>query len=517
MLRKLDKQRLKLAAIGVLFFYFIANAYDCLNYYPIWDNVNHVFSYDELNEASLGRYGSLVHHLIVGDAFNPWFISVVSVICLIFTTYLVTEMLEFKKPWSIILTGGFFSANLSVTAVKVLHVFFEDARMLSLLFGMVGIWFIYKQFRYSLLFSSLCFFASISLYQAFSSAILVMLLLLMFKELYRNGVSVISRNTVMRALAYVGAIVAGVIIYFLVFQLIQLCGIEAYTGRGNTIDSAFSGDFYTLLDQTYDNISELIRLFFVPYSKHRGGFYMINLMQIGGCILLTASIVVAILQTRKMNKKLIFISMLIVLIALIMTVSLSVNIFSWVKMLVFRLIYAIFFIYPLMIGITIEWRQPSSQKEKTIITRMIVVGAGCVLFWNIKISNSVYIVKQFSYERAQIAVSKVMDDIEDIYDYDQRTPVVLIGELALNDSYEDIVSEYEEYFYGLSNTSIGYQSLFMSMADLLGPQLTYETDPDVVAAYNGKEEVQKMPQYPQKGYLQEIDGRIVVKLGESYR
>ena len=53
--------------------------------------------------------------------------------------------------------------------------------------------------------------------------------------------------------------------------------------------------------------------------------------------------------------------------------------------------------------------------------------------------------------------------------------------------------------------SITYNQTFDSFAYLLGSEVNYITDTDIVKAYEDMEEVQNMPAYP-------YDGRMVIKL-----
>lgn len=510
MITKIDRVRLKYSAIGVILFYLAAHAYACFNLFPIWDTVNHVFDYKGVAEAQLGRYLRIFVQIIRGNTTAPWLISMVSIICLVMVTYLLTEMLSFEKASSIVISGGVLSANLSVTAIKVLHIYIEDGLMLSLLMAVLGVYLIWKKSKLFILTSSLCFFISFGLYQAFSSTMAVVVFILGLKYIYIGGK--VTRDKIKRLADYIIPIVLGVVFYFAVFEIIKAT-IGVYSDRPNTMDSAFGSDVYTLIDQIYDNITELVRLFFIPYNSHTGGFTWFNMLQFGGCILLIFGIKNIICNQKRVqiDGKALYYCLVILIVGLIPTAALTVNVFSWIKYLAFRLVYAIFLIYLCFIGIIDEWNAADNAKTNWD-KRCMIAAFALILFWNIRLSNDVYISQQYSYERAKVAVAKIMDDIED--NYDMNTPVVLIGNLALNDGYEDYTSEYENLFVGFSNTSIGYQSITTTMVDLLGPALNFENDDSIKDEYMKNEDVISMPIYPQKGYHRVIDGRIVVKLAD---
>lgn len=505
-----DRNRAKYSFFGVLISYILAHAYSCFNYTPIWDTVNHTFNDSGIPSARLGRYFRVFIPIIRGRVTAPWLISIISMLFIFVATYLIAEMLEFKKPVSVFLTGVTLSADLCVTAIKVLHVYIEDAFMLSFVLAILGVYLIWRKDKGFWLIAPICFFVSFGLYQGLSTTIVVMVLILVFKYVYMDGR--IDASAAKRLMEYVICVLFGIILYVVGCLVLKLFGFTFISGSDNTLDYAFGIDLIGLVDQTYDNLTELIRLFFIPYNSHEGGFSMINFLQIGGCVLAIISIMVIIQKSKDKKNKISWFMTLILLSGLIAVSALTVNILSQIKFLAFRLVYAIFLIYLLFIGIITEWDNPVNNTAKWSFKAMICAFA-LIFFWNVRMSNDVYIVQQYSYERASIAVAKMLDDLED--NYDIRTPVVLVGNLALNGSYKDYISDYEPYFVGLSNTSIGYQSITKSLVFLLGPELCFEDDESIKGEYEMKPEVINMPSYPNKGYCNLVDGRIVIKLSDS--
>ena len=505
----IDANRAKNSAIGVLFFYFVAHAYSALNLFPGWDSVNHIFYYGEIEEAQIGRYLRFIVPVFRGNVMTPWMISLISVGLLLATTYLVTEMLEFERPICIVLSGGILSTNFCITSIKALYIWIEDALMLSLFLAVLGIYLVWKKISYCYILSSLSFFVSFGLYQAFSSTIAVIILIIILKNVYQNPI--VTKEKIRRLFDYIIPGAIGVVLYFIGLKALSLSELGAATGRGNTMDAALGHGVYDYIDQLYDNLTELIRLFFIPYNSHTGGWTYPNMLQIGGILLLVVGIISYIIQIRCFSRKDRFVAtcLIVVLIASIASASIIINVCSWIKYLSYRLVYAIFLIYLVFIGIISEWQ--FKRKEKTSFGIMIVAFS-FVLFWNIRMSNDVYIYQQIAYERAVIAVSKMMDDIEDDYDGDNQ--IVLVGNMALNDKYADYSKDYIEYFIELTNTSLGYQQLVSSMAGTLGPGQSFISDDSLDGKYSQMQEVMEMPIYPQKGYHKLIDGNIIVKLSE---
>lgn len=134
-----------------------------------------------------------------------------------------------------------------------------------------------------------------------------------------------------------------------------------------------------------------------------------------------------------------------------------------------------------------------------------------VLITNIQTSNLVYTEKQIQYNSTLSIMTIVLHDIETQEGYIAgKTPVVFVG--TPGDVLTELpAKEYIKSIIGVSaNSAItyDYDAYFKNI-------LQRDIQTQDIETVDDKTVIEDMPVYPAKGYVDIIDGKVIVKFGEQ--
>ena len=508
------KRKLQASFLGTLIFSLAANAFAYLNFYPQHDALNHSFRFADAWEVSLGRFLLPVYGSIRGDITIPWVIGILSIIFIASSVFLVVEILSINNLSTVFFTAGIFSANVCITEMCGIFIYVLDAYTLSLFMACLGVFFLSKYTSwYSMLLAIFCFIVSLGLYQAYITVVIALLIALVCKDALRE--QKIHGKMLHKWLKYFMAMLLSMIGYMICYKMaLFFWNIESASSY-NSLNALSSLQIQDIISSAIKLYSNLFSLFF------ENGLEVGVLSSI--CNIILCIVVFVLLAGYIRKNKISVYNKLILLCGIFIFPGCAVimSILMNRSNIHFLTSYAMLLLYPVLYSVITNRKilnccRVSSKKIKCFIG----VTAGIIIFQNILYSNGAYICQKLLYDRALVHASQIIYEMEREPDYiANETPVIVIGTFAYNSKVSQIDSQQATSKYkalnAFYNTSITYAQTFGSFVRLLGGQINLELDKSITEDYAQLQEVQNMPVYPDEGYMQMVDDKMIIKVSEN--
>lgn len=477
------------------------------------------FSHDSLSEfyaldggnsikIAAGRFLVPVYRMFVrGNLTLPWLIGVTSLYWIALAVFLTIKMCRIESKPLITLSAGIFVTNITVIATTATYIHDLDSNMLALFLSVAGA-FLWRKYKYGFIFAIPCIAMSLGLYQSYVSVAIVLVLICLVTDLLNKASF---KKVLSDGIKGVAAFVASGAIYFVSYKLaFRISGIEERTARYNSVGQIFSKGLTDLISSVFST----------TFSRVYALFYQKNIMPSG---LLTALICVmfavtaAVVLIRVLNKKIGAVEKIfaIILIGLIPVGMCATSILSGI---VYHdvMSYAdclVFFFILLMV-----W----DVREKPIAFRKIaksicVITISLIIASNVITANELYLKKDLEQESALSYFTRVLDDIDEFEGYDrEETPIMFVGNpenftdymLGFDTSHDITGAEY--------NNAIGYLTQ-VPFKNYFEYKLHYRinvVDHGTFVKYREIDVVKQMPNFPEDGCMQMIDGILVVKFND---
>lgn len=496
----IDLRRLKYASIGVCFFYLVANGFALFNYIPQHDALNYINDFAGFWEIRLGRFMLPVYERIRGEITMPWLIGVISMACLTAITYVLTDLLEIRKPFLIMIAAAFLSANITHTELLSSFTYVADACMLAALMACLFVYILDRMnSRKRVIVSVSVMVLSLGIYQAYFSFAATLIILLSVKEIINSGK--FQGKEVKKFLGYFSLLILSSLIYFLLKKIIMnILGVQGLS------------DYHSLTGFLND-LGSLPSRIFVAYGSKFSMFFIrkeMNLGRIANCLLVLAAafIVSRLFRIRKVD----FRTQIIFLILLFVSSFTALMINIGAGMISYRLSYAVFLYYLFLISLM----EMILHSLDATIKNMWPVGISvCLLFlviWsNIVYSNGAYTIQKVIFDRSISLYTRVLDDMYEIPEYvHNSTPVVILGDWSFDDYAYDYAKKEFRDLGTFMNTSVTYRQTVGNLMRYLGEDIQLIGDDTVIKSVTEHPEVQKMPSFPMKGYCRMVDDFLVI-------
>ena len=500
---KINRQRLKYSAIGVSIFYFAANAFALLNFYPQHDALNHAFYFSGDWEYQMGRFSHHLFGLLRGNVvISPWLIGMISVFSLIFITYMLTELFELDKPVTIIAAAAVLSANITHTELLSVFIYIEDVCMAAALLACFSIYLTYKtKSKVSRIVSVVLLVFSTGLYQSFISFAAVLVLMMIMKTLIQK--KSFSFENYKINFEQILMIAAAVLLYFAVNKIILSVKGLPPTGGEHSISN--------FLDENF-SIRKRLKTSFDPYIKWFlfTNTTSINIFQL--CNWLLGGIPVILFISARKYKKINIKTMVGFVILFFASIIASITIQMLTGAKGFRIIYSFYLFYILTLFLVSHFSKFLENIRFCRYIKCIVMVLVCIITWfNIVYSNGAFSVQKVLYDRAVSVWTRVLDDVYETPGYiHNQTPVVLVGDYKLNRYAYNITKEYKS-LPAFSNTSVTYNLTAKSFLGILGEKTQIIMDDNEIAGFTSLPVVKEMPSFPYDGYCKIVDGYLVIK------
>lgn len=468
--------------------------------------------YDSLaahqHQIGLGRVlEPLYREATASGLLMPWSTGIIALFWLGLAVFLVCRMFDLTGRDEVFLTAGIMSANISVTAVAASYMPWLAVDMFALFLAVAGTvclqrYGISRMKKYMVygMFAMIC---SLALYQCYLAVTVVLFILLSMQRIVRReGAAKVLRD----GLASAGMLaLAGGLYYVLMKSVCAIAGTPLAAGYYDSVTNLWDNRESVTQRMTACIKEELTHFFARDENIYPPQIiWVVNLLLFCIC----ACLAVRLIRRGKSlfgggrGEWALLLSLTAVLpFAAYMMRLLNAAVHD-------LMIYAVWMLYflPLLLW---KWTDEGRENREKI-RGCIVILLGFLIFSYIQTDNAVYVKKEAESKATLSLMTEIMAEVHRTRGYvPGETPVTFVGELS------EIVkktpgTERVEGISGCNKSSaITYPGTYQAYFDNVMLR-------DVKVVFDGsierKEEVAKMPVYPQMGYVKLVDGVAVVRL-----
>lgn len=500
------RNKLLLCLISSFIFGLAAHAYGLMNNIFSHDSLNALYadSTENLAKISVGRFLVPVLRTIRGPVALPWVIGIIAIFLIGLSVYLVVKIFDVKSNVATIIISGFMVTNVTVTALTATYVHELDLDMFALFLSCLAAYYWKKSEKITgLIPACILSVISMAIYQSYAEVTVTIIIMVLILQLLDNGDV---KKVFFKGVGGAACIGLAAAIYFALNKLfIILFKTEAL----ERVD----------LTSEYEDsiITRFINLFKIIFTAFISPSTVLSTVVIAGInLLILAGVVFFVIYIWKKNKVSVSGKLLTALLAAMLPIAINfvcllnhegvhdVMIYSFCLIHVFAVV--ILFKYTSFI-------EKIKLKKLVSVVSLLMVA---VLVWNnILVSNTAYLKKDMVHDVTITTFNRVIEDLEARDDYVVgETEVAFSGYPAIHTMYPgfDKISRMTGMQFTIASGALLYTSYFNAYDNLFKYFLNY---PIVInnTDYHNDSRVEAMPSFPEDGYIQNIDGLLVVKLG----
>lgn len=503
-----EKRTLKWAAASTFVWGALTYFYAFLNFTISHDSLNEFISFYSW-KISLGRFlGPIYQELVRGRVTIIWPIGLIALAMMAVTVYALARMARFSKPWQIALTAGAVvtSPPVFLTAATYIHDF--DVYALALLFAVLAVcaWRTGKKRMLPVM--AVCVTACMGLYQSYLSITVTGVMLLCILRLL-DGTK--AQSVLIDGLKAVAAIAAGLLVYALAaWAMCAVSGVsmqqESYNSITNAISPQMRQNLWRNIAAGYRDVLDMLTV------RHFGHGSALSIAQCAALAGALAALVYRAVRARLPVPSALLLAALVAAFPLGVNLSMVAN-NGWVHDLMrCGVIGAVLLELALLV--------PLCREQRPLVRRCAALALACmgwVMWQNVVDANQVYIKKDLGRQATLATMVRVTDAMEEQEEYAAgETPVLFIGiPASKNPGFPEELS-YLEAYVGvdtgrqiITNSTIEKYCRYVLRVDLL------PCSSGQAAELRAMEQVKEMPAFPEQGYIQMVNGALVVKL-ENY-
>lgn len=504
-----QRERFCVVMLATAVFMLVANGYSWFEFYPVHDNIMHWLDGGFPRWIKLGRFLASVYRSIRGNGSMPFITGLLSILFLGISTCVVTALFRQKTYIELVLTSAFLSANLFMVECNTGQQYVCDFFLSALMFGCLGVFFVLRKRNWQGFLASVgLFFVSLGLYPAFITfSVCILVTGMLLKVLRGEG----RMPQIWRELAFgfLAIAVAG-LLYLLTARIV--CAMMGYEPSNEAAYSIFSlgkqgTQFY--VNRLLSSYEQFFRPFGFFNLYHRWAIAL-------SVLLLTALAGFFVVRLCVKTRRYGLLALLAVWALLFPVVSKLVNVLSANDS--FRVSFAQFLLCPILVSFVFTsmrclkdavCREGKSYRN---VGSAIVLASAVIVYANISFTNRAFIVQRLRYERMMFHTGMVMRDYEELK-REQKVSgdkVAIVGRFKL-EATPDAMKKLRSIGGFDGSTGITYPMVFASLVWHLGSKLNWKKD--YLDKVKEMQEVKEMPYYPHFGYIHEVNGYTIIKLG----
>ena len=505
------RERIGIVMASTFIFMLIANGYSWVEFYPIHDGVMHFLDDDNSRFTSLGRFLTPVYNSIRGNGSLPLLTGLLSVLFSGISTCVVTAFLRQYTRLELVLTSALLSANLFMLEINTSQSYFRDVFLCALMFGCLGAYHVLRG-RKGFWLSVLMFFVSFGIYPAFITFVVCLFVSYLCLEMIggEKGVKQLGREA---ARFLLSLFVAGVLYLIVARVVVAIYGVQPSVETNTSM-------FMLGSQQVEFYIGRLVE-HYVRFFASFGYFFKYERWAISLSTVLLAALALGLVSLSCIKTKRLFPLVLFAGWLLVFPIAAKlVNILSTNNS--FRVSYAQFLLGPLLVSAIFTACRRLRRDGVGSITAYnrlgVATAIACafIFYGNARFTNRAFMVQRILHDRMMFHTGQVVRDLEEMkrdgtVKVDDKK-VAVVGRFNLESSPFALRKMKVLSGFG-GDTGVSYPMVFGSVVRRWGYYYDWEWDHEVLRKTLGMAEIKQMPCYPYPGYIREVDGYLVIRLG----
>jgi len=502
---------------STLTFFILAHGYRFTNPLFSGDALLMVHQTDSAWEIAIGRFIQPILVFLRGGLTNPFLLSVLSILWISLSAYLILDFLNFSKVISVVLVTAVMTCNSTVLVTSSSFLSYADLYCFALFCSVLGVWLLQKKKLPYTILGVLALTVSLGTYQAYIS---VAIALVMIYFLLNISEFLTFRDMLKQGMRYVIPFILAAVAYFMTWKLFQnifdIWTADTYNGL-SSLGNFSDVSIFSIIATTYEKVFDY---FFYPETfttiSFRGNslsifwLFMIRLLNIATLIALLWCLIL-----KKPVTKMTWwqrIAQLLILLILPMGINFVCLISKGSEHTI--MIYAFCLVYILAVRL-VESGTPQTMDASTLrkpcIPWFAVFVSITVLTWsNIVFSNQVYLKKDLQEQAALSFMTRIVYSIESTEGYIPGvTPVAFVGSFEHTPYVPEMEAFKDVRPYGMGKSALTYVGTdYAFLTHFLNVNM------NLTRNYTDIEAIAQMPIYPEKGSIAFINETLVVKIAD---
>ena len=463
-----------------------------------------------------GRVLTPIYRDLFGtDVTLPWMMGLLALLWIGLAVFLMVRMFRVESPVLVCLMAGVCAVNIAVSSTAATYIHDLDSYMFAMLSAVVSV-FLWRSHKLGWLMGAVFAAISLGIYQCFIFVAVTLAMMVCILDLLNERSF---REVFTAGLKAIGMFLLGGLLYFLIMKIIlALSGVVLTKGDYNSLDRMQALTLDTFLPQILSAYRDWATRLMNAYSAYpsiltRG----ITALLLTGVVLLVA--------TSLLNQKIgLAEKALCVLLVLLLPLGMNMIHVMTVGKNHDLMTYPIWLGYILALLLADRlwqhWKNADGH-EKTVrlakLQRAVCMVLVLILVYgNVRFSNGMYMKKALEHEAYMSLMTRIIARMETLEDYvPGETEVIFVG---LPENLHEVMPGFKDYWNvtGMTKSDMiyfGAQDRFQAYFDyMMGLPIRLAEDLSWTSVEQ-LEVVQQMPVYPSQGFMQMLDGVLIVKLG----
>lgn len=479
------------------------------NMIPNFDGISRV--YEEQQTTVFGRW--FLHYLTAlhGYMENPMVLGVLSMFFLALAAAMAIRIFEMKNG----LISGIFGvvmAAFPAVAYTNGYIYTASAYCMAIFCAEISAW-MTKKWKKGFLPAAILFALVMGAYQAYSAVTITLALMIVLRQALSNEQK--TKEVFGLGFRYIVSMGLGAAIYYVVLQIflkVKDLQLLAYLKMDEVQNGYPIGELGSILKNTY---KEVIQFFFCtgnPDTFANGMMVVVNILICLGAVFF---LVKEILYKKIYKDKLKMAGILAVLLLLPIAANFSQVLSPYSQptaIMKFALVY--FYLFPFM---CMDMATEHVEKKSNFVATVLIL-ANVVMCWYYWVyDNTLYTMLNQAHRATQSFVTNVVARVESTEGYQYGMEVVIVGGFPKDRFFAEVESYNQVSSAGAISHSVIplNKHIYYYMNDWLNVPFK-EPAEEVFFEVAADEEFLQMPLYPDDGSVKIINGRVVVKMQETF-
>ncbi len=501
----------KAAFFSCLITGYLVHLYAFTNIIPNCDGLSRVFDTQQMTIS--GRW--FLHYASALNNFTqmPAVIGLLSLLFLGIAAAFVTDLLAIRSR---VLSGlmGATMAAFPCMGYTFLYMFTASAYCLAILLAVLSVWLARRGWG-GWAAGVVLLALSMGTYQAYVTMAIALSLLLVLKETLTSGTTF--RGTLILGLRLAAYLAAGALLYYgilLVFLRVKDLELLSYLG----MDAASSGyPFSSLPRLVMTAYKQVLAFFFLPGTSDAFATPLLVLLDLLAGAVGLVCFVLCLKRAGLYRERWRPAGALAMLALLPLGIN-FMQILSPYSVPTPLMKYAFVTVY-LAVFLLADFtdRLPASQRLQPFALPFTALWSAVLLLFCLNTNNLLYTASAQAHRATESYATRLMARIESCPGYEAGMEILIVGAVSSQSLQADIPSYRQVEHYSLSTDSVIplNKHIYYYLADWLNIPVE-EPEEELMLQVAGTQEFAQMPLYPSDGSVQVLDGRVVVKVQESY-
>ena len=497
----------KSALLTALIAGYVTHLYAFTNIIPNSDGLSRVYDLQQMTVS--GRW--FLHYATAPNHFTqmPAVIGLLSVLFIAVAAALVVNVLRIKSCTLAAAVGAVMVMFPSM-GFTFMYMFTASAYCLAILMAVLSVWFV-LQGGLNFIFGVLLVALTMGTYQVYVTVAIALSVLVVMRRVLEEENSF--TDCLFLGLKLMAYLAMGAVLYYVILQYSLMrkeVQLLSYLGMDAASSGYPFGQLPNLIVKTY---KQVVKFFFVEGSTN--GFATVRFAALNLVIgATTAVLTVAYVTKAKLWSQPWRVA---TLLGLLVIFPLAINfgqIISPYSEPTPLMKYSHVLVYVIVL-LLLDLQEGVNQLHG--VKSLLLTALALLLLFCLNTNNVMYTAAAQSHRAAESYFTRLMARVEACEGYEQGMEVLFVGAIPDEQvrSAVESYSQVDHYSVPVHNLAHLNKHIYYYLNDWLSVPVN-EPDEAVVIAAADSAEFAEMPLYPQQGSVQVLDGRVVVKLRETY-